>query len=102
MRLKISADVLPKAAPTPCHPFSGYVVNVNVATGTHRDPLDDEICGVFIIGKHKGGELVLYEPGIILELKNGNMVVFRSTDVTHFNLHYTGTRAAIDLNTYRF
>ena len=35
------------------------------------------------------------EPGIRLELKNGDLVLFRSRELSHFNLHFKGKRASI-------
>lgn len=52
-----------------------------------------------MIGDHKGGELCLLELGLVLELKNGDVIMFKSGQISHFNLHYSGTRASIVLNT---
>lgn len=35
------------------------------------------------------------EPGLVLSLRNGDVVVFPSCDITHFNLHFIGRRASI-------
>ncbi|KAH9828712.1 uncharacterized protein C8Q71DRAFT_687833, partial [Rhodofomes roseus] len=69
-------------------PFLGLVVNMNVTTAAHRDGKDDGICLVLAIGDFEGGELVLYEPGLIVPLWNGDFILFPSCDLTHFNLHY--------------
>jgi hypothetical protein len=96
--LSIFADVLPGHEVAPAHPFCGIVLNINVVTGAHRDFKDLEICLVIDIGDHVGGELCLVEPGIVLRLRNGDMAIFPSGRITHFNLHYTGTRASMVLH----
>jgi hypothetical protein len=52
-----------------------------------------------VIGEHEGGELCLLEPGLVLELRNGDVVIFQSGQISHFNLHYSGVRASVVLNT---
>jgi hypothetical protein len=83
---------------SPAHPFGGFVLNINVVTGAHRDFKDLKICLVLVIGDHIGGELCLVEPGLVLQLRNGDMAIFPSGRITHFNLHYTGTRASVVLH----
>lgn len=91
----------------PCHntslssPFLGLVININVVTAAHRDSKDDSVCLVLAIGDFEGGELVLYEPGLVIPLRNGDFVVFPSSEITHFNLHYKGRRASVVLHTDR-
>ena len=82
-------------------PFLGLVINLNVATAAHRDSKDERICLVLAVGDFEGGELVLYEPGLVIPLRNGDFVLFPSCDLTHFNLHYIGRRASIVLHTDR-
>ena len=82
-------------------PFLGLVINLNVATAAHRDSKDDSLCLVLAVGDYEGGELVLYEPGLVIPLQNGDFVLFPSCELTHFNLHYTGRRASIVLHTDR-
>lgn len=43
--------------------------------------------------------MVLYEPGLVLDLKNGNFVVFSSNKITHFNLDFEGVRGSLVLHT---
>ncbi|KAL6301707.1 hypothetical protein BKA93DRAFT_712769, partial [Sparassis latifolia] len=64
--LAIYADVLPGNTASPVYPFSGFVVNLNVATRPHRDVKDLNVCLVLVIGSHIGGELCLVEPGLVL------------------------------------
>ena len=93
------AQALPSGEMAPCHPFTGFVVNLNVKSRAHRDKGDLKICVVIVLGDHEGGELVLVEPGLVLELKSGDIVIFPSGNITHFNLDYKGVRASIVLNT---
>ena len=83
---------------SPTYPFGGFVLNINVATQAHRDPKDLGLCLVLTIGQYSGGELCLYEPGLVMRLRDGDMVLFCSGGITHFNLHYEGTRASLVLH----
>ncbi|KAH9964003.1 hypothetical protein BJV74DRAFT_716264, partial [Russula compacta] len=86
--LCIFADVLPGNKVSPSYPFCGIVLNINVTTAVHRDFKDLKICLVMDVGDHVGGELCLVEPGIVLRMRNGDMALFPSNRITHFNLHY--------------
>ncbi|KAL6309506.1 hypothetical protein BKA93DRAFT_716385, partial [Sparassis latifolia] len=57
-----------------------------------------QCCLVLAIGDYTGGELCLVEPGIIIPLRDRNLVVFRSSCITHFNLHYKGTHTSLVLH----
>lgn len=77
---------------------TGYVLNINVTTKIHRDPNDKDICLVIVITSDcEGGELCLLEPGLVLALRNGDIIVFPSCKISHFNLHYKGRRASLVL-----
>jgi len=91
-------DQLPYNDNSPAYPFSGVVVNANVATRGHRDPGDDEICMIITIAQCTGGAIVLYELGLIIVTRSGDGVIFRSTDLTHFNLDFNGLRASLVLH----
>ena len=80
-------------------PFLGLVININVATAAHRDSKDDSVCLVLAVGDFEGGDLVLYEPGLVFSMRNGDFIVVPSCKLTHFNLHYKGRRASIVLHT---
>jgi hypothetical protein len=98
--LQLAANILPARENSPAYPFCGFVLNINGITKVHRDPHDfRHFCVVIVIGNHTGGELCLLEPGLVLELRHGDTVIFQSGRVTHFNLHYSGIRASIVLNT---
>jgi hypothetical protein len=83
------------------HPFSGLVLNLNVMTLIHRDWHDKDICTVIPISDCVGGALVLMELGLVLDLTNGDTVIFRSAELSHFNLHYKGKRASLVLHSDR-
>jgi hypothetical protein len=70
------------------------VVNIQPATLGHRDDSDmvDSICLVMALGKFTGGELCLYEAGLVVELLNGCFVAIRSRRDLHFNLDFVGQR----------
>ncbi|PPQ99501.1 hypothetical protein CVT26_008394 [Gymnopilus dilepis] len=81
-------DILPSNEPSLVYPFSGLVLNINVTTRIHRDWGDHDVCLVVILRDCKGGELCLMEPGHVLNLENGDMVLFPSAKISHFNMHY--------------
>lgn len=89
------ASQLPGYEDCPAYPFAGFVLNVNVAVQGHRDNMDLEACLVLPIGSFSGGELCLEEPGLVVPLRAGDFFVFPSYRITHFNLHYSGTRASL-------
>lgn len=86
---------LPLDDPPPSPPFAGLVYNINVVTGIHRDWNDDSICFVLVISKCEGGDLLLVEPGLVIELENGDGIAFRSAEITHLNMETKGYRASI-------
>ena len=53
---------------------------------------------VLPFGDWEGGQLVLHELGIALDLNHCDAVVFRSSLVTHFNLPFSGCRNAFVLH----
>lgn len=95
------ADILPGKAACPAYPFGGFVINLNVCTRAHRDWKDMDLCVVIPIGDFTGGELCLLEPGLVLAVRPGDMVIFPSHKITHFNLHYIGKRASLVLHSDR-
>jgi len=88
-------DALPCGGLSPIYPFLGWVMNMNSLTLLHHDWLDEGVCMILAIFDGEGGELGLMEPGIILELRNGDVVIFPSSQISHFNMHYRGCRAAL-------
>jgi hypothetical protein len=71
---------------------------VNAVTLGHRDRKDKAICLVIPIGDFTGGQLCLYEAGLVLGLNAGDMVIFPSHRYTHFNLDFEGIRASLVLH----
>lgn len=94
-------DSLPGQPNSLVAPFPSFVLNINVSTQGHRDVGDNNLCLVLAIGEFQGGGLVLYGPGLVIELGNGDWVAFQSDKTTHLNLHYTGTRASFVLQSDR-
>lgn len=103
--LTVTISALARLTPgndrAPAYPFSGFVINLNSYTKVHRDGLDLGGCLVMAIGKFAGGELCLYEPGLVILLRSGDFVIFPSHQITHFNRPYTGQRASLVCHTDR-
>lgn len=96
--IRVYADVL---SFTPVHPFSGFVVNFNVVTMAHWDAQDLTACAIIVLGAHEGNELCLHKPGLVFSLQEGDLIVFFSGRITHFNLHFKGLRASLVLHSNR-
>jgi hypothetical protein len=94
-KLAVYVDCLPGDEFSAGYPFGGVVLNLNVATKIHRDPEDLDLCLIIIISQCIGGELVLYEPGIVLAQHNGDMSSFPSGDFSHYNINYVGLQSSI-------
>ncbi|KAI9066810.1 hypothetical protein FKP32DRAFT_1645100 [Trametes sanguinea] len=89
------ADILPGNSASPSYPFSGFVINFNVTTKVHRDHGDLHACLVLPIGRFKGGEVCMAEPGLVTRIQSGDIIIFKSWRISHFNLPYTGKRASL-------
>ena len=50
------------------------------------------------IGEHEGGDLVLYEPGLVIPLRDRDMLIFFLNKLTHFNMPFKGNRASLVLH----
>jgi hypothetical protein len=96
--LEMTARSIQFEEAAPSYPFTGFVINLNVMTKAHRDHKDLKGCIVLVVGDFEGGELVLHEPGLVLELRSGDVVIFPSSKITHFNLHFRGRRASVVLH----
>ncbi|TFK62691.1 hypothetical protein BDN72DRAFT_737059, partial [Pluteus cervinus] len=81
-------ESLPLAMESPAYPFLGFALNLCVATSAHKDRNDKAICAVIPFGEWTGGELCLYEPGLVFDIKPGDIFIFPSAKVTHFNLDF--------------
>ena len=94
-RLRVFCEILPFNQMPATYPFPGFVLNIQVCTEAHVDANDDTICVVIPFGPYEGGELVLYEAGLVLEIQEGDILIFPSYRLTHFNLHFTGVRGSV-------
>lgn len=88
-------EVLPNNASSPARPWSGVVVNANIATRAHRDKGDKRFCMVLVISDCQRGDLVLHELGLVIACRNGDASIFRSVGLTHYNLDFDGKRASL-------
>ena len=60
--------------------------------------MDKRICIVIPFGEWQGGEICIYELGLVIKLKAGDILVFPSWRFTHFNLHFCGLRGSLVLH----
>lgn len=59
----------------------------------------EDICVVMQFSRNcKGGGLALHEAGLIFEMQSGDILIFPSRLITHFNLHFEGIRASFVLH----
>ncbi|KAJ7764542.1 hypothetical protein DFH07DRAFT_939066 [Mycena maculata] len=93
------ADALPLNSASPCYPFAGYMLNFRVVTDAHKDALDAKWCLIIFVKRGFGAELCLYELGVKVKGKTGNMLAFASRWTTHFNTHFQGQRCTLVLHT---
>ncbi|TCD59939.1 hypothetical protein EIP91_011029 [Steccherinum ochraceum] len=96
--LSVTAEALPMREDCPAHPFTGFVLNINVVTKAHRDKQDKKVCLVIAIGRFTGGAICLHELGLVIPLRQGDCVMFPSGKITHYNLHYFGSRLSVVLH----
>ncbi|KAG2751870.1 hypothetical protein P692DRAFT_20726310, partial [Suillus brevipes Sb2] len=96
--VKLCQD-LPGGETSPVSPFLSLVINLNVCTIAHRDKYDKDLCLVLPLGEFSGGALAMFEQGLVVELRSGDFVIFRSPETTHFNLRYKGRRASFVCHT---
>ncbi|KAJ6497291.1 hypothetical protein C8R45DRAFT_1211230 [Mycena sanguinolenta] len=99
--LRIYCDALPMHTASPAYPFGGFVLNLHVATWAHQDHGDKDLCIVIPFGNFKGGELCLYEVGFKFDLRMGDILIFPSCDITHFNMDFSGKRGTLVLHSDR-
>jgi hypothetical protein len=97
--LELYAELVPARQVHPAWPIAGFVLNINVVTRIHKDQKDGKGCVVLVLGDFEGGELVLVELGLVLELKHGDMLIFPSKRISHLNLHFKGIRASLVVHT---
>ena len=99
--MEITLEHLPGFYTPPTTPFAGLVVNINVITRMHRAAKDKLYCCVIALGDFEGEVLCFYKQGLVIPLRTGDLVVFRSSETTHFNLHFTGRCVSLVLHTDR-
>lgn len=97
--LKLYCEILPNHPPSASYPFAGYTINVNVCTVAHLDRLDRRLCFSTPVHDGEGGELFLYELGLIFKMRTLDFLVWDSARITHFNALYAGERLSIIGNT---
>ena len=85
-KLCVLVEFMPLEGSVPCEPFSGMVLNIHVCLLAHVDREDEKLCVIVPFGDFEGGELVLSDLGLVFDLKNRDMLVFRSDILVHFNL----------------
>jgi hypothetical protein len=86
---------LPSNANPVADPWSGVVVNANCASRAHRDVGDDKYCMVLAVSDCTGGDLVFHDLGLVFSARNGDVSVFRSVSLTHYNLDFNGIRGSL-------
>ena len=74
------------------------MLNLCVATTGHRDTNDDTICVILPFGNWTGGAICLYELGLVIDMMPGDIFIFLSSDITHFNLDFKGLRCSLVLH----
>jgi hypothetical protein len=99
--LVVQIQVMQLSHPSPCQPFQGFVLNINVSTKYHYDGLDSLACGILPIGNFTGGELINGETGMVIQLLSGDFSCFNSSRIGHANLDYVGTRMSLVLHSDR-
>ncbi|KAJ6544865.1 hypothetical protein DFH09DRAFT_841075, partial [Mycena vulgaris] len=87
-QLSIWCDALPLASDSPAAPFRGFVINLNTCTWAYHDKGDKHLYLVVPFGNCKGGQFCLYETGLPWDLRLGDVLVFHSCNLIHFNLHF--------------
>jgi hypothetical protein len=93
--LALFCEILPLNSRPSTHPFPGCIINLSVATEAHWDAGDDLICVVIPFGEFEDGELVLLEARTILDIQEGDVFMFPSFQLTHFNMAFKGVRGSI-------
>jgi hypothetical protein len=95
--IKAFVDVLPLNHYPKTYPFASFVLNVQGSAVAHKDAGDKIWCVTIPFGQFSGGSLVLHEPGIVIERGIGDVMIFPSSNLTHFNLDFKGVRGSMIL-----
>jgi len=97
-KIEVFCKFLPLQDPSPAYPFSNWVINFCAATKGHRDTGDNGWCATVTFAACEGGQLCLYELGLVFDCAVGDLLVFQSSKQTHFNLHIKGIRGSLVLH----
>lgn len=100
-QIRAFVDVLPLNEHPTSYPFPGFVLNLQVSTEGHRDSGDSTICVVIPFGSWMEGGIVLHEARLLLDLSAGDVLIFPSYKITHFNLHFEGVRFSVVMHSDR-
>jgi hypothetical protein len=82
------AEVVEKLIPNcPLGVFSMVTINEGSSL-PHMDVADkkDGLCWIVPFGRFTGGQLILKELNVLVNLKCGDVIAFQSSQLTHFNL----------------
>ncbi|KAJ7238302.1 hypothetical protein B0H12DRAFT_1025764, partial [Mycena haematopus] len=96
--IRVYATRLPLNQRSAAYPFGGYVINLGVSTDGHRDEGDDLLCVTFWDGDCEGGELGMFEAGLLLRTRQWDATIFSSCKITHFNMPIKGIRISLVLH----
>jgi hypothetical protein len=76
----------------PLWPFSGVAFNWYAHSKVHMDGGDGPYAVLTVSGNFKGGYVCLAGLNLSFELRPGEVIIFNSRRVPHFNLSYEGER----------
>ncbi|KAK6977551.1 hypothetical protein R3P38DRAFT_2581340 [Favolaschia claudopus] len=98
--IEVWASHLPLNERSAAYPFGGYVINLCISTVGHRDKRDHRFCVVisYCHGEGVGGDLGMYETGLLLRTRPWDVSIFPSCEITHFNTPINGVRISIVLH----
>jgi hypothetical protein len=82
----------------PAYLFGGFILNISACTWVHHDVKDKRLCIVLPMTDFLGSQFCLYETGFSFDLQMGDVLIFPSCDLTHFNLHISGMHATLVLH----
>ncbi|KAJ7587073.1 hypothetical protein C8J56DRAFT_890976 [Mycena floridula] len=97
--LEITVQELPFDTSSAARPFTGYIININVTTDGHLDINDRDLCVVVPFAEWKGGQIVFYQLGLVVDLGPLDIIIFPSNRITHFNLRHWGKRGSVVAST---
>lgn len=104
-RLNFPKDLPPGVDALPFDVFAMLVHNwfeENSGSDWHIDLNDfrNGYCAVVCYGKFSGGEVIFPELGIALKLEPGDVLFFKSSQLTHGNAPVVGLRRSVVLTTH--